>query len=58
VSLTLGIGIPKILKAMQHNGSPPPAFKTDQDRTFFLLRLLLHPRFTTPLNAQATGSPP
>jgi ATP-dependent DNA helicase RecG len=40
-----GTGIPKMLKAMQQNGSPPPVFETDEDRTFFLVRLPLHPHF-------------
>ena len=34
-----------MLKAMQQNGSPPPVFETDEDRTFFLVRLPLHPQF-------------
>jgi hypothetical protein len=38
--------------------SPPPTFETDEDRRYFLVRLPLHPRFTTPLNAQATCPPP
>jgi hypothetical protein len=36
-----GTGIPKMLKAMQQNGSPLPVFETDEDRTFFLVRLPL-----------------
>ena len=32
-------GIPKILRAMQANGSPLPEFETDEDRTYHLLRL-------------------
>jgi ATP-dependent DNA helicase RecG len=35
-------GIPKILKVMKENGSPPPEFETDDDRTFFLIRLPIH----------------
>lgn len=34
-----------MLKAMHHNGSPSPVFETDEDRTFFLTRLPLHPQF-------------
>jgi predicted HTH transcriptional regulator len=37
-------GIPKILRAMEDNGSPPPEFETDDDRTFFLVRLPVHPQ--------------
>jgi ATP-dependent DNA helicase RecG len=36
-------GISKILKAMKANGSPVPEFETDKDRTYFLIRLPLHP---------------
>ena len=37
-------GIPKILRAMQANGSPPARFETDDDRTSFLIRLPVHPK--------------
>jgi ATP-dependent DNA helicase RecG len=37
-------GVPKILRAMKGNGSPPPEFESDEDRTYFLIRLPLHPR--------------
>jgi ATP-dependent DNA helicase RecG len=36
-------GIPKILRAMRENGSPPPKFETDEDRIYFLIRLPIHP---------------
>lgn len=36
-------GIPKILKAMENNGSPPPVFETDEERTYFLTILKIHP---------------
>ncbi|OHE66262.1 MAG: transcriptional regulator, partial [Treponema sp. GWA1_62_8] len=35
-------GIPKILKAMKSNGSPSPEFDSDEDRGYFLIRLLAH----------------
>lgn len=35
-------GIPKILKIMSANGSPEPEFETDEDRTYFLIRLPVH----------------
>ena len=35
-------GISKIIKAMAANGSPPPEFETDDDRTFYLIRLPVH----------------
>jgi ATP-dependent DNA helicase RecG len=34
-----------MLKAMRLNGSPPPVFETDRNRTYFLVRLPLHPAF-------------
>jgi ATP-dependent DNA helicase RecG len=47
-----------MLKAMQQDGSPPPVFETDEGRTFFLVRLPLHPRFireAAERKRQATG---
>ena len=38
-----GTGIPKILRAIQKNGSPPPVFETDEDRTYFVARFPIHP---------------
>jgi ATP-dependent DNA helicase RecG len=32
-------GIPKILRAMKENGSPPPEFEFDEDHSYFLVRL-------------------
>ena len=39
-------GVPKILRAMRANGSPPPRFETDDDRTWFRVRLPAHPSFS------------
>lgn len=39
-----GTGIPRILHAMQSNGSPPPHFDTDQMRSFFSVTLPIHPQ--------------
>jgi ATP-dependent DNA helicase RecG len=36
-------GIPKIRRAMAHNGSPAPRFSTDEGRTYFLAELPVHP---------------
>lgn len=36
-------GVPKMLKAMLANGSPPPVFETDDDRVSYLVRLPVHP---------------
>ncbi len=37
-------GIPKVLKGMKKNGSPAPEFESDEDRTYFLIRLPVHVR--------------
>jgi ATP-dependent DNA helicase RecG len=34
-------GIPTILQVMRRNGSPEPRFETDEDRSYFLVRLPL-----------------
>ena len=39
-----GTGIPKIIKAMKANGSPPPQFETDEGRTFFAAIYPIHPQ--------------
>ena len=36
-------GIPKILRAMRTNGSPLPEFETDDDYSYFMVRLPVHP---------------
>jgi predicted HTH transcriptional regulator len=36
-------GIPRILEAIKNNGSPPPIFKTDDERTYFIAVLEIHP---------------
>jgi ATP-dependent DNA helicase RecG len=43
-----GAGIPKILRAMRENGSPPPIFEFDEDRLYFSVRLLVHPQAAYP----------
>lgn len=35
-------GLPKMFEKMAHNGSPKPVFETDEDRTYFLVRLPVH----------------
>jgi len=42
-----GTGIPKILRVLKENGSPPPQFKTDEDRTFFTTDFFIHPLFVS-----------
>ena len=35
-------GIPKILRVMRENGSPTPIFETDDETSYFLIRLPIH----------------
>ena len=37
-------GVPKIFRAMRQNGSPEPIFESDEDRTWFRVRLPVHER--------------
>jgi ATP-dependent DNA helicase RecG len=41
-----GTGIPKIKKAMKKNGSPDPVFDTDEELSYFLTTLPVHPMWT------------
>jgi len=36
-----------MIKEMLANGSPRPVFDTDDDRTFFLVTLPVHPQWIT-----------
>lgn len=36
-------GIPKIIDAMRENGSPPAEFEFDEDHSYFMVRLPVHP---------------
>jgi len=38
-----GTGFPKIRRALEANGSPWPIFETDEERTYFLTTLHIHP---------------
>ncbi|MFH1967181.1 MAG: RNA-binding domain-containing protein [Patescibacteria group bacterium] len=40
-----GTGIPKIRHSMRINGSPIPTLETDEDNTYFLTILPIHPEF-------------
>ena len=51
-------GIPKILRAMRENGSPAPAFESDEDRIWFLVRLPVHERARTEPSEQDTNHDP
>jgi ATP-dependent DNA helicase RecG len=38
---------------MKENGSPPPEFQTDDDRSYFLIRLPAHPKVESDESARA-----
>ena len=38
-------GLPKVFRAMEDNGSPPPRFDLDEERTWFRSTLPIHPEF-------------
>ncbi len=38
-------GLPKVFQAMEANGSPPPRFEFDEQRTFFQATLPAHPEY-------------
>lgn len=38
-------GFGKILRALEENGSPKPEFETDDDHSYFILRLFVHEAF-------------
>ena len=38
-------GIPKILKTLERNGSPPPVYEMDEERTVLYASIPIHPRF-------------
>ena len=40
-----GTGIPKVRRSMQENGSPPPRFDFDANRTYFRVILPAHPEY-------------
>jgi ATP-dependent DNA helicase RecG len=53
-------GIPKILRAMKANGSPPPIFEFDQDHSYFITRLRVHsavPRMAVTAEADSSTPP-
>ena len=37
-------GIPKILRSMKENSSPPPEFEFDEDHSYFMVRLPVNPQ--------------
>jgi ATP-dependent DNA helicase RecG len=46
-----GTGIPKIHRELEKNGSPPPIFETDEQKTSFLAILPINPGFLEQGNA-------
>ena len=46
-------GISKVLKVMKENGSPRPEFETDDDRSYFLIRLPAHSKAESDESAHA-----
>src|SRR5262249_23559557 len=39
-----GTGVPKIIRAMKANESPNPSFESNEDRSYFVVRLPFHPK--------------
>ena len=48
-------GVPKIFRAMRQNGSPEPIFESDENRTWFLVRLPVHERASRAATEQDAG---
>lgn len=48
-------GIPKIIRAMRDNGSPAPEFETDDEHSYFLVRLAAHPQTEGVASKPASG---
>lgn len=49
-------GIPRILRAMEGNGSPAPVFKTNSERSYFRVILPVHEAFLTEIKSVPDGS--
>ena len=52
-------GFQKIIRALKTNGSPMPVFETDEERTYFVTTIYIHPDFATsdePINDQLTNN--
>ena len=48
-------GIPKILRSLERNGSPPPTFEMDEERTVLYATIHIHPRFLDPTGFDVMG---
>jgi predicted HTH transcriptional regulator len=53
-----GTGIPKIQRQMRDNGSPPPRFDFDEERTYFRVILPIHPQHRRGRAGKARPLPP
>jgi ATP-dependent DNA helicase RecG len=40
-------GVPSMLRALENNGSPPPLFETDAERSYFRVTLFIHGAFAS-----------
>lgn len=47
-----GTGLPKVRRSMQENGSPPPRFDFDSERSYFRVTLPAHPEYIAVLALQ------
>lgn len=51
-------GFQKIIRALKANGSPMPVFETDEERTYFLTTIPIHPDFlVSPENEHINQTP-
>lgn len=51
-----GTGLPIIYSSMEKNGSPLPSFETDDDRSYFLCTLPIHPLAKANISQQSDSS--
>jgi ATP-dependent DNA helicase RecG len=51
-------GIPKIQRSMRDNGSPEARFETDEERSYFLTTIPIHPELKPSETLQSTQLPP
>ena len=50
-------GVPKIIDAMRNNGSPAPEFEFDEDHSYFMVRLPVHPAALVVASSPAKDAP-
>lgn len=51
-------GFHKIVRALEENGSPPPVFETDEERTYFLVTIFARKATDAPASASAKQRAP